>query len=149
MMDGQGEPSPTALWKELRGAVSAVLRTTAGLALAEGRLAVLSSVSMIALAVLAGAALFGAWLLVALALAYGAAAFGVPLWAACAGLAVLHVGLAVSLWFAARRLMHNLEFPQTRRVIAESWSLRSADMDALGHRAGAMSSTPPAAEQRS
>src|SRR5262245_29435865 len=139
-MDGHGEPSPSALWKGLRSALSAVLRATAGLALAEGRLAVLSSVSMIALAVLAAAALFGAWLLIALALVYGAAALGAPLWAACAALAVLHVALAVLLWLAARRLVHNLEFPQTRRVIVESWSLRSADLNTLG-RAGAV---PPA-----
>jgi hypothetical protein len=144
LVDAQAEASPTALWRELRSALTGVLRATLALALAEGKLAVLSSLSMVALAVLAAATLFGAWLLLALALVYGAAELGAPLWAACAGLALLHILLAVGLWVAARRLVHNLEFSETRRVIAESWTRHASAIDSVGDAIGRAPAAPPA-----
>ena len=143
-MEANDEKSPTALWNELRRALTGVLRATVALALAEGRLAVLSSVTMIALAVLAAGTLFGAWLLIALALVYGAADLGAPLWAACAGLALLHVLIAVSLWLAARRLVRNLEFPHTRRAISASWSPRPPELDAIVPAGSVSPVAPPA-----
>jgi len=124
-MDASDRPDEAlnvAPWKELRDAVVALVRATAALALAEGRLAVASSVSMIAIAVLGAGTLFVAWLMLMLALVFGAAELGVPLWIACGALGLLHIVLAVGLWLTARRLARHLEFPNTRRAIAESWT---------------------------
>jgi hypothetical protein len=128
-MDGNSEQSPTALWRELKDALTSLLRSTLSLAMAEGRLAVLSSVSMVVIAVLAGGVLFGAWLFMNLALAYGAQALGAPLWAACAVLSIVHAVAAFLLWRGALRLGKNLEFPHTRRIIAESWARPPEHLD--------------------
>jgi len=136
------DPGPAALWRELKDALTALLRSTLSLAMAEGRLAVLSSVSMVVIAVLAGGVLFGAWLFMNLAFAYGAEALGAPLWAACAVLSIAHAVAAFALWRGALRLGKNLEFPHTRRMIAESWARPPENFDTSALPPQAI--TPPA-----
>ena len=107
-------------WAELRSAVARVLDSTVGLVLAEARLALLSSVTMIVFALLTAGLAFAGWLLLVAAFVYGAHAFGAPLALACAAAALLHVLFAFLLWRYTVGLSRHLQFPLTRNVIVET-----------------------------
>jgi hypothetical protein len=93
---------------------------------AEMRLAALSSLSMLLLAIVASAALIIAWILVVALVIFAAGRAGVDWPWAAAVLAVLHVGVAGGAWRGTVRLSRNLTLPQLRGVLGSDASARPA-----------------------
>lgn len=93
------------------------VKSTAELALAEARLAAMSIVLMLLLAVVAAVFVLGAWGLLMAGVVTGLLALGVPSWITLVGLGLLHV---VAAWLLLRwmaRLSIHLELPATRRQL--------------------------------
>ena len=93
------------------------LRTVTELAAAEIKLAALSGVSMLLLAIVTGAALVIAWLLLVGLAIFAATLVGIDWPLAALILALLHVGVAYWSWRATVRLSRNLTLPQLRGAV--------------------------------
>lgn len=99
------------------------LSAAADVAASELRLAGLAIAAMLAMTVLASASLLTAWVMAALGVAVFLLAEGVSLIAVLTGLAVVHVGVALTLWWAIRRTSRHLRigrFLRARRQRARS-----------------------------
>ena len=90
------------------------------LAAAEARLAATSLVLIVALAIAISIMMLSAWGLIAAGLVYLLHQSGVPLWASLAGLAALHLAIALLLARRAAGLGANLKFTATRRQFSEA-----------------------------
>lgn len=87
------------------------------LAAAETRLAAMSSLTMLLLVIVAGAALIVAWTLLVAVAIYALATARVPWPAAALGLALVHVAAAYALWRTTVKLSRNLTLPQLRTAL--------------------------------
>jgi uncharacterized membrane protein YqjE len=94
------------------------VKSTAELALAEAKLAVLSVVLMLLLAIVVAVFLLSAWGLLIAGAVSGLLALGVPLWGSLAVLGTLHLFLAWLLLRWISRLSTHLELPATRRQLS-------------------------------
>lgn len=90
------------------------LKTTVHLALAEAKLAALSLVLMVFLAVIAAVFALGAWGLLMAGAVVGLQIAGLPLWGSLATLGVLHLVAFVFLWRVMMALSRNLDMSATR-----------------------------------
>ena len=93
------------------------VKTTAELALAEARLAVLSLGLMLILAIFAAVFVLGAWGLLMAGAVTALLAVGVSTWISLAGLGALHLLFAWLLLRWMARLSIHLELPETRRQL--------------------------------
>jgi hypothetical protein len=123
-----GEPGRTYIEvpgdDDARGAALALIEAARArilhlfdLAAAEARLAAMSSLTMLLLAIVAGAALIVAWTLLVAVAIYALASANVPWPAAAIGFAAAHVAVAYWLWRATVRLSRNLTLPELRTAI--------------------------------
>lgn len=103
-------PAPVGLVAALHGRITGV----AELALAEARLAAVSVSLMVFISLLAAAFVLAAWGLAVAGMVVGMLAIDIPIWAALAGLGLLHALLAMLLWRNVIRLSRHLEFAATR-----------------------------------
>lgn len=99
------------------GAVGERLRTGVDLAFAETRLAISTFMLMIFLSILAAGALLFAWALLVFAAAQWPISMGYSPVGAALILAIGHVLVAWALWRFANALGHNMDFPETRRLL--------------------------------
>lgn len=93
------------------------VKNTAQLALAEARLAAMSVVLMVLLAIIAAVFLLGAWGLLMAGVVTGINALGVPIWSSLLALGLTHL---LSAWLLLRltlKLSVHLELPATRRQL--------------------------------
>ncbi len=95
-------------------AVSTRIRLITELALAEAKLAAISVVLMMFLAILAAAFMFGAWGFLMAGLVLGLVQLQLPLWPVLLVLGGLHFLIAAIAWRVADRLSKNLEFPASK-----------------------------------
>jgi hypothetical protein len=121
------EPSRS---KALLNASVARVRSVTDLAIAEIRLAAVSSLNMLLLILLSAGALMISWGLLVVSCLHATAMLGVPwAWTALA-LAAIHALLATYLWQSAVRLSNDLTLPELRKTLAGSHSTRQENYDA-------------------
>jgi uncharacterized membrane protein YqjE len=113
-------------------AVTARVKLTAELALAEAKLAAISISLMAFLAMLAAAFALGAWGLLLAGLTLGLLQQQIPLWPMLFVLGGLHVLIAAAAWRGAVKLSHNLEFPVTRQQLNYTWEAADDMASATG-----------------
>lgn len=105
------------------GWISAVtdrVRLVSQLAVAEAQLAAMSAAGMVFLAVLAAGLVLGAWGLLMSGTVYALYGVGMSLWIILLLLGLLHIGVAVFLWFRVVALSDRLTFTATRHQLGES-----------------------------
>lgn len=93
------------------------VKNTAQLALAEARLAAMSVVLMVLLAIIAAVFLLGAWGMLMAGVVTGINELGVPIWSTLLALGVTHL---LGAWLLIRltlKLSVHLELPATRRQL--------------------------------
>lgn len=93
------------------------VRNTARLALAEARLAAMSVVLMVLLAIIAAVFLLGAWGMLMAGVVTGINELGVPIWTTLLALGVTHLLCAWLLIRLTLKLSVYLELPATRRQL--------------------------------
>jgi uncharacterized membrane protein YqjE len=93
------------------------VKDTAQLALAEARLAAMSVVLMVLLAIVAAVFLLGAWGMLMAGVVTGINELGVPIWITLLALGVTHLLCAWLLIRLALKLSVHLELPATRRQL--------------------------------
>lgn len=93
------------------------VKNTAQLALAEARLAAMSVVLMVLLAIIAAVFLLGAWGMLMAGVVTGINELGVPVWGSLLALGVTHLLLAWLLLRLTLKLSVHLELPATRRQL--------------------------------
>jgi hypothetical protein len=93
------------------------VKNTAQLALAEVRLAAMSVVLMVLLAIIAAVFLLGAWGMLMAAVVTGINGLGVPIWITLLALGVTHLLCAWLLIRLTLKLSLYLELPATRRQL--------------------------------
>ena len=123
----QAEASPEAFLSPEAGitelaltwvsAAGSRVRNTAQLALAEARLAAMSVVLMVLLAIVAAVFLLGAWGMLMAGVVTGILELGVPIWTVLLGLGVIHLLCAWLLIRWTLKLSVHLELPATRRQL--------------------------------
>lgn len=116
-----GDPGGAARDTDVGAAAAAVVQATkervltvVDLAAAEVRLAAMSSLTMLLLAIVAGAALVIAWLLLVALAVFAASRAGIPWPAAALVLLGVHLGVAYFAWRSTVRLSRNLTLPELR-----------------------------------
>ena len=110
---------PTGVLAAARDELSAA----ADVAASELRLAGLAIAAMLAMTVLASASLLTAWVMAVLGLAVFLLSEGASLTAVLTGVGIVHLGVAVTLWWAIRRTSRHLRigrFLRARRQRARS-----------------------------
>jgi Flp pilus assembly protein TadB len=121
------EPSRS---KALLNASLSRVRSVTDLAIAEIRLAAVSSLNMLLLILLSAGALMISWGLLVVCCLHAVAMLGVPwAWTALV-LAAIHVLLATYLWHTAVGLSNDLTLPELRKTLTRSPSKRQEDYDA-------------------
>ena len=123
----QGEASPEAFLSPEVGVTELALswvsaagsrvRNTAQLALAEARLAAMSVVLMVLLAIVAAVFLLGAWGMLIAGVVTAILELGVPIWTILLALGLIHLLCAWLLIRWTLKLSVHLEMPATRRQL--------------------------------
>lgn len=115
--DDASQAGVPGLFVSWLGAVGERFRTSVDIAFAETRLAISTFMLMIFLSILAAGALLFAWALLLFAVAQWPISMGYSPVGAALILAIGHVLLGWLLWRFANALGHNMEFPETRRLL--------------------------------
>ena len=112
--DAANHASLAGLATSWLSSVGARAQSTSALVIAETKLALLSVVVMVFLAVLAAVSVLASWGLLTAGLTIWAVQSGAPLWVALFGAGSVHALLGILAWRGVTRLSGYLEFSATR-----------------------------------